>query len=372
MSNNIRALAEAFGIQDLTVAPLRRIGLSEADIDDTARLLKLAWGGNSRARIAVNEALTTSDLFVSASGEVFDRALMAEYDRMPVQWTKVSSRTTVNDFRPKKMVDLLGGRSTLTRVPEHSNYPEASQTSAESEIKVEKYGEQYGYTFEARRNDRLNELQRIPSGFAAKARATEDAATLAALANPLTGAPNTAFFKPANQNVYAGAFTADNVQAGLTALRTKRDADGNLLYPGELQVVVGPALAFTAQRIFGAQQIRTTTGGVEVVESNPLANQSYTVMDNLPGTAWFILPRPSAPRPALFTAFLTGEEQPDLRVKKDQGARVDGGDVAVEEGSFDDDTIYWRVRHIVGGAPGDPKFTLASDGTGTALVRVGW
>lgn len=371
MSTHIKALAEQFGIADLHT-PLRRIGLSEAEIDDTARLLKLAWGGNDRARTAVNEALTTSDLFVSATGEVFDRALMAEYERMPVQWTKVATRTTVEDFRPKKLVDLLGGRGALARVPEHSNYPEATQTSAEISLQVEKYGEQYGYTFEARRNDRLNELQRIPSGFAAKARATEDVATLAALANPVTGAPSTAFFNAANRNIYAGAFTADNVQAALTALRTQRDSDGNLMYPGELHVVVGPALQFTAQRIFGAQQIRTTTGGVEVIETNPLAGQSWTVMDNLPGTAWFILPRPTAPRPALYTAFLVGEEQPDLRVKKDQGQRPDGGDVPVEAGSFNDDTIYWRVRHIVGGASGDPKFAMASDGTGTALAKVGW
>lgn len=371
MSNHIKALAEQFGIADLHT-PLRRIGLSESEIDDTARLLSLAWNGNDRARIAVNEALTTSDLFVSASGEVFDRALMAEYDRMPVQWTKVSSRTTVNDFRPKKLVDLLGGRGTLAKVPEHTNYPEASTSSAEIEIFVEKYGEQYGYTFEARKNDRLNELQRIPSGFAAKARATEDSATLAALASPLTGAPNTAFFKPANKNIYTGALTADNVQAAITAASTQRDSDGNLLYPGALQVIVGPALRFTAARIFGAQQIRTTTGGVEVVESNPLAGQGWTVMDNLPGTAWFLMPVPTAPRPALFTAFLVGEEQPDLRVKKDQGASLGGGDLPADAGSFDDDTIYFRVRHITGGATGDPKFALASDGTGTTLTKAGW
>ena len=371
MSTHIKALAESFGISDLHT-PLRGIGLSEAEIDDTGRLLGLAWGGNARARQAVNEALTTSDLFVSAAGEVFDRALLADYDRMPVQWTKVSARTVVTDFRPKKYVDLLGGRGTLAKVPEHTNYPEATTSSAEITIKGEKYGEQYGYTFEARKNDRLNELQRIPSGFAAKARATEDAATLAALANPLTGAPNTALFNPANKNIYTGALNADNVQAAITALTTIQDVDGNLLYPGPLKVVVGPALRFVASRLFGAQQIRTTTGGVEVVEANPLAGQAWDVLDNLPGTAWYVIPVPSNPRPALFTVFMAGEESPDLRVKKDQGISIGGGDVPVEAGSFDDDTIYFRVRHITGGAAGDPKFTLASDGTGTTLTKAGW
>ena len=111
---------------------------------------------------------------------------------------------------------------------------------------------------------------------------------------------------------------------------------------------------------------------MEVVEANPLAGQAWDVLDNLPGTAWYVIPVPSNPRPALFTVFMAGEESPDLRVKKDQGVAIGGGDVPVEAGSFDDDTIYFRVRHITGGAQGDPKFTLASDGTGTTLTKAGW
>ena len=59
-------------------------------------------------------------------------------------------------------------------------------------------------------------------------------------------------------------------------------------------------------------------------------------------------------------------------VTKDQGASLGGGDLPADAGSFDDDTIYFRVRHITGGATGDPKFALASDGTGTTLTKAGW
>ena len=81
MPNHIKALAESFGIADLA-APLQRLGLSESEIDDTARLLSLAWSGNDRARVAVNEALTTSDLFRSAAGDVLD--LETEPLRRPI------------------------------------------------------------------------------------------------------------------------------------------------------------------------------------------------------------------------------------------------------------------------------------------------
>lgn len=370
--SKIKQLAEALGVPDLSAPSRAAAGITEADIADAARLFGLAWGGNRRARTAVDEALTTSDLFVGVTGEVFDRELRSEYAVNPVQWSKFAARTLVNDFRPKELVDLLGGRGVLGSVPERSHYPIATQTNSKIAISVGKYGEQFGYTFEARRNDRLNELQRLPMGFADKARRTEDSVSLAAMASVLTGAPNTAFFKPANQNIYTGAFTADNVQAALTALRSKRDTDGNLMTAPRLKVVVGPALEFAANRMFTATEFRTTTGSLEVVERNPLQGTAYDVVANLPGAAWYVIADPSSPRPVFYAAFLTGEEVPDLRVKKDQGARPGGGDVPVDGGSFDDDTIWWRVRHITGGAAADPTYSLASDGTGTTLTKAGW
>ena len=45
-----------------------------------------------------------------------------------------------------------------------------------------------------------------------------------------------------------------------------------------------------------------------------------------------------------------------------EGLERHGADLVVTDGSFDDDTIWYRVRHIVGAATGDPMFTYASDG----------
>ena len=60
---------------------------------------------------------------------------------------------------------------------------------------------------------------------------------------------------------------------------------------------------------------------------------------------------------------LIGEEQPDIRVKRDQGERVGGGAVGIDEGSFNDDTIWYRGRHITGGAATDPIGTYVSTGS---------
>ena len=49
-------------------------------------------------------------------------------------------------------------------------------------------------------------------------------------------------------------------------------------------------------------------------------------------------------------------------MKADTGNRAGGGSIAPEQGSFDDDTIQYRVRHVVGSALIDPKFTFVSQG----------
>lgn len=335
------------------------------NLTEAKALLHAAWAGDPIATARVNEAITTSDLFKSAAGEVLDVELLAAYAEQPRQWDKFAAQTKVRNFKKKKLRDLIGSTTTLARVPEHSNYPEADSTAAEREISVGKFGEQFGYTFEARINDEIGELEQVPGGWATKARYTEDDVALEQLANPLTGAPNTGFFNVGNDNLGTGALTATTLQAAITKVSTKRDKAGRLRTPGPLQLVVGPALQFAAERLMNTVEIERVEGGVTVKEANPFKGKvALTVLANLPGAAWFVIPTPQAPRPAFYVAFLTGFETPDLRYKADQGNAIGGGALGADAGSFDNDTIYYRCRHIVGAAGGDPLFTYASDGLG--------
>jgi hypothetical protein len=347
---------------------VRESGAMRKAVLEAKALFDAARAGDRIAMLRLNEAITTSDLFKSAAGEVLDREMLGDYERAAGgTWSKFAARTTVRDFKPKKLIELIGNTGGLPRVPEHTNYPIGSTTADERTIKVGKFGQQYGYTFEARVNDDIGELDQVPAGWAAQALETEDQVSLEQLANPLTGAPNTGFFKAGNGNIGTGALTAENLQAAYTTATVKRDKDGRLLVAPQMQLVVGPALQFTAERILNTSEIRTTEAdGTVTTQSNPFKGKlALTVLPNLPGTAWFVIPVPSAGRrSAFYTAFLRGFETPDLRAKADQGVRVGGGAVPASDGSFDDDTIWFRVRHIVGAAQGDPTFTYASDGLG--------
>lgn len=375
MSETILDLAKAFGVSEAALMGTVP-GIPASRLMEAEHLLASAWAGNPLARVAVNEALTTSDSFGRTVGDIFDRELRDNFIDLPAQWQKIGTRTTVKDFNPKKLIDLVGGSATLAKVPEHTNYPEGKYSGAISQIQVEKFGEQFGYTWEMKLADRLDELKVVPGRWNLKAQRTTDQATLAALANVVTGAPNTGLYNAANKNLYSGGFTAENVQAVMTDLSQVKDADGQIIGGGPLQVVVGPALRFAAARLFGATEFRSTSvSGLTVIEPNPLGGQSWVVMDNLPGDAWFVMPVPtSAIRPAIYTAFLVGHETPQVRYKNDQGKLPGGLDLGIDEGSFDDDTCYWRVRHVAGGAAGDPMFTAAiTGGSGaTALTKTGW
>ena len=372
MSTTLINVGESFGLTDAGTllgadntnhrrySPARAKAIAEA-----AELWGRAWDGSARAALLVSEALSTSDLFRSVTGDVLDRELLSRYTALTPQWSGFANRTTVRNFKPKKLVDLFGGRAALPEVPELSEYPEGGQDSREYEISVKKFGRRFGYSWEASINDDIDELRTLPDAFATAAGATEDKAALGMLVTP-AGAPNPAFFNAGNGNApVSGVLTHELLAAAITAVSTKEDSEGEIVAPDGLRLVVGPSQEMEARRILNATEIRTTTGNKTIAEPNWLRGAvELEVNRRLKGLAWFVVPRPGGPRPAFAVAFLRGFETPDIRIKNDQGNRVGGGVVGAEEGSFNEDGVYYRVRHVVGAATVDPIHTYA--GTGTA------
>lgn len=383
MTSTLINVAETFGLtDDQTLAgpsPLTRRQYSPRRaqaIVEAATLWKRVFDGDIRAAVQVKEALSTSDLFVSATGDVLDRELLAQYSDVTAEWASFATRTLVRNFKPKKMVDILGGRTALSLVPELTAYPGAQYDTREFSIFVAKFGRQFGFSWEAQINDDLDELMQIPNTFAQASALTEDNAAVALLADVTTGVPNAAFFKDytavtgyvgmgLNTTAVTEAITEEDVQAAVTAIKTRKDTQGNIVPSGPLILVVGPANEFAARRILNATEIRTTVGTVETLEPNPLKGVvELVVLSRLPGLAWFVLPKPTtAARPALAVAFLRGFETPDIRQKAGAGNRLGGGAVDPADGDFDDDSVRYRVRHVTGAATVDPIHTYASTGT---------
>ena len=328
-------------------------------------------GRNPFKQAMLKEALTRAD-FNLYLGKAFDVEMLAKYADYVPEWKQIAAPTTVKDFKPKTFKDLFGGRGALDRVAEGTEYKERSKSAAEYELSVGKFGNTFKLTFELIKNDELDGLKTLPDDLANGAVETEDKAAFEAFVSA-TG-PNTAFFKTANGNApTALPFTRANIQAAYLAMAKRKDANG---YPvrlasAKLLIVVPAALLFEAEQIVNSPTIPDPAGGAGTVP-NPLAGKfkvvvsDYLTVVNVSAKAdatWYILPAPTSARPALVLAKMRGEENPDIRVKSDQGSRLGGGSIAPEEGSFGDDTITYRGRHIVGAGTLDPLLTYASTGS---------
>lgn len=362
--------------------------VTEAQVAEAARLWQRAQSGSRRAMLDVAEALSTSD-FKYASFTILDRELMERYTDLPATWQQYAGRTTVRDFRAKRLIDLMGGKAALEAVPELTEFPARSLDSGYYDVTVGKFGGRFAISWEDIVNDEIGMLLDLPEKLATAARDTESraAATLLTAGN----AYNPAYFsstawggtQAANgtwthtgSNLLASnpALTYDNLLAALTTIGSRTDPDGRPIFVKAFKLVVPPALEMTALKILNATEYRDVSGNQTRITSNLVAGKVQLVVEPWLGvldvgankaTAWYLLPDPSAGRPAIFMAFLRGYEAPDLRVRGNTGDRVGGGQIPATEGSFDVDDIQYRVRHVMGSAAADMIATAASNGSGS-------
>lgn len=387
LQNTSSASAPAESVTEAELFPRQRF--DERHVVEAMRLMEGAFKGNRRDLINLAEAMSYDD-FRAAAFDVLDREMMERYQDFPVVWTEYVSPTLVKDFKKKRMVDLLGGRSALPLVNELAPYEERSVDKALYYLSVAKYGGLFAFSWEALINDDLGELAELPGNLAAAARDTESRAAASLLTDG--NGPNGLYFSATawgrkydkdtdtwsggSSNLLAGnpALTIQSLSDAVQAIRERRDPEGRPIIAPKLKLVVPQSMEVTAQRVLATREIRTTDDDTETIENNWVAGTvSLTVdpwLDVLDlgansATTWYVVPDPSVSRKALFLGHLRGHESPDLRVKADGGNLLGGGQVGTTDGSFDYDDIRYRVRHVVGTTGTDMIATAVSTGAGS-------
>lgn len=374
-------IAESIGDQNdgLSPAAARKRWAKDVRImrtvEGVARMLDAADGSMS-ARATFYEALSSNDLVAFATGVLIDRQIERGYIEIEKQWPKFFTHTTVRNFKPKSIAELHLGAQSFYDIPELTPYPFLKGGGlSEYFIQVGKTGARYGWSFESRLNDDLDQLMEVVRAFPAMAANTEDEKALGLLINLATGAPATSFFNAGNANLGQMKLGRESLLRVLRYLSTKRDTyTGGLIPTGTLQLVVGPALEGLANAVMGAGRVVITrVDGTKVETDNPIAGRfEVGVNAKQVGASWMVMPKPgTAAKAPTWFAHLTGYESPDYRYANNQGKALGGGDLGADEGSFLNDSIEYRARHICGAATGDPALTYASDNTGGATEPVG-
>lgn len=349
---------------------------------EAARFVDAFYKGRI-ARQRFIETMSTSD-FPLYFGDIIDRQALGTYKEWPVTWPSFVKRTTVPDFRTVKLYTMDGAESVLTQiVQELDAYPARKLVEGRYTYSVKKYGARMPFSWEAILNDDLDLLKDTPARFGRSARRTEERFAVDLFVDS-TG-PNSTFFSNTNKNVVnvANGASSNNPVLSITGLQdamivldNQLDTDGEPIMIETVTLVVPTALRVTAMNILNAIQIITgaDSAAQRIVSTNWMKSKVELVvnpylhrLDTTTGTtAWYLFASPSTGRPAMVMGFLRGHEEPQLFMKSPNAVRVGGGTVNPLEGSFEDDSVDYKIRHVLGGTLIDPKMAVVSKGTGSA------
>lgn len=318
-------------------------------------------------------------------------------------WPQISERSIVNDFRTISWLSfyvdtvstekaankgtargnagVYGG--TLPEVAEGEKYQSFTLTqNLINGFSVKKFGAQIGFTWEAFVNDPYNTVRRIPSLMAKSAQNTLDDNATRALVVAAQSRPHLAAMPTQNGLPSINADSALSYAALIFAqlqLSLTKDSYGNYISFDQLALSIDYSMVPVAEWILKQSQLvsRVSTGSGINNYTETQSNYNLGNITLVPNrfmayytgntTAWILSPlhgTGGVAEPAIVTAFLAGEEAPEVRVSGLAGYSPNGAALPFTSGSFDTDTFDMRVRQVGGAGAVNVYPLIYSAGTG--------
>ena len=354
-------------IYDVAREGFRRASTREERVYEAATLFGQGrTGSDPEAQYRLLEAFSTSD-FPVLLGDAFTKQAVAAQKDAVKEFEPILTNVTVDDFKRHKLVDLWGD-DEFELVRQGEEYKSGTLKETELDHGAQKHGKSYGLTWELRRNREFSALANFPRKLGNGSVKGQNTA-VAKLLTSGTGW-NSKFFG----SVSSAPFSDVALDEAIKELAQRKDHRGDLVSTDNLVLIHGPALRTEVNRVLKSTELewkvangnRTTTTRV----ANPFLNvvtplESKTAAARLgsnAATGWALVQSNASELPSIIRTLLSGEETVDIRVKRDQGQRVGGGDVSIEDGSFNDDTIWFRGRDVYGIDPGFTPGVYASNG----------
>lgn len=335
---------DMFDKQGWRTAPTR-----EEKVFEAASFFGKGRRGGVMAQAEVTEAFSTSD-FPVLLGDAFEKKAIAAQKAAVKEFEPILATATVPDFERHKLIDLWSG-DEFERVGQGEEYKGGSLNETGLDHGTAKWGKSYGLTFELRLRRLFSDLAKFPEllgNGAVKAENTavaKELVTAGGWASSLFGTVETV------------NFSAEALDAAIKALSMREDHRGDLVDTSNLVLVHGPGLATEVTRVLNAAKVVIkVTNGTKVTETEidnpfkglvtPLVSRSVgKALGANQGKAWALVQGKDSTLPSLVKTGLEGHDgNVDIRVQRDQGENVGGGQIAVDEGSFRDDTIWYRGR----------------------------
>jgi hypothetical protein len=332
---------------------------------EAAKLYFAAKEGDLRAKVALQEGISSSDIPTLLQPTV-QVEFLAQYAALPAVWNQIAEEYTVNDFGPIKFGDFQIDPSSLLDnngeeyvagglpvVGEYDEYPAVKFATQDLNKSIDrKHGVRARLSWESlRRIGNFDIIGRFTQAFAEYAVKQEDIA-LAKLFVTTAGAVGSAFTgKQLGSNDAISLTTLDE------ALAQSRDArvNGNPIGASTYKLIHGSGLTTTVNNLMSIQNIERTDGnGTYTIAASSITGAyrpiEFATLDTVSGSTtdawWFVVPETTV-RPQFLEVFLSGARTPLISIKDSGHMSLAGGEVPVREGSFDEDDIQTRVRHVV-------------------------
>lgn len=337
--------------------------------------------GNIRKAAELVEAMSTTDAVFNFA-HAFNLNFIPQWEKAPRTWTKIAGTRGASDFRPVNLYTLTRkwDKGTLGDgepapvspvVPEGTPYPLAYMAGEQIEGgKLLKRGFKTDFTFEAMKNDAVGFINALPGEMREVALDTEEYEVYSALTaaltadNALEGGAN-----PDGTTVLAKApLSREALIRAKAELATRKVADRQIgTRLGNLVLLVAPGQKINADFIINTLALKEITKSTLTFTANgynPLAGIEVVETEYFSGPKWALVPAGGkvGNRPTLERLQLIGYEAPELRVSDFTGTYVGGGSVAPFEGSFDNDSVTFRLRQFGGGIAWTPQAFIWSKG----------
>lgn len=350
-------------------------GVTPEKVAAADKLLREAMNGNHIAAGTLREVHTTSDLQFNIA-HLVSVTMIPQFDAAERTWSKIAGTRVVPDLGPVRLQSLFGDltgagvheKGGLLRVPEASVYPYVTVSGQEALwAKIEKFGAKFGFTWEASVSDVVGFFENIPGELLQLALDTEEREVYEALINGTTQELGAVLLPNGDTTLPNSPISPEAILAAILQLsnvevngRKVGEASGyNVIVPAGTKRMIEYQLN---RNVIAVQDGLVTYGGDNWTELN---NIEIIESEWVTGTEWYVIPKPgSIRRPILELGRLRGYETPELRVHNATGNYLGGSSVSPFEGSFDNDTIDYRIRYVAGGILWSSQYHLRSTGTG--------
>ena len=297
------------------------------------------------SKAAMREAYTTSD-FPAALGSIMQTRVIDALKEYPADYLKWTYPVALNDFRPTRLAELVGGYDAYEVQPEGADTPIGKLASNDTLIAAKKYSLQYPYTLEMMLNDTsVGFLTNLPQRIAwGGRRSMERIAESTILAQTASGVNETVFNED-NGNLISQPLTAEGLTEAINTLSTQTDATNTPIYNRARTLLVPRGLEMQARRLIGAREYRFKTEDVDVIGTAGFGDLQIAVMpyaeeitgmaatDDLP---WGVVADQYTGNPAVVFGTVAGFADPQVFLKVPDSQYISGG---LAPASFEDNLI---------------------------------